>query len=159
MRLLPQELGRAQEEPSAQLPADDVVPEVHEQRQIAIRLDRVLHDLGDDGLAGGPDGQRLSELVAAGMGHPRDLRIEALDVIGLRVEQRPRHEQREVDVVVPGPLDVAVELVAHRFPDGEAVGTDDHAATDRRVIGQLCLEDDIVVPAGEILRLTGEVVT
>ena len=97
-----------------------------------------------------------SSSFAARAGDPGDLRVEALDVIGLPVEQGLGHEQREVDVVVPGGLDVAVELVAHRLPDGEAVGPDDHAAAHRRVAGQLCLQDDVVVPAGEVLRLTGQ---
>ena len=59
VRLLPQELGRAQEEARAQLPADDVVPQVEEQRQVAIGLDPVLDLLGDDRLARRPDGQPL----------------------------------------------------------------------------------------------------
>ena len=153
VRLLPQELGGAQEEPRAQLPADDVVPQVHEQRQVAVGLDPVLDRLGDDRLAGRPDGQPLGQLLAAGVGDPGDLWVEALDVLGFLLEQRARHEQREVDVLVAGALDVAVQLVAHRFPDREAVRPDDHAAAHRRVVGQLRLEDDVVVPAREVLRL------
>jgi hypothetical protein len=34
--LLPQEFGRPQEEPRAELPADHVVPQVHEQRQVPV---------------------------------------------------------------------------------------------------------------------------
>ena len=100
VRLLPQELGRAQEEARAQLPAHDVVPQVHQQRQVAVGLDPVLDHLGDDRLAGRPDGQPLGQLLAAGVGDPGDLRIEALDVLGFLLEQRARHEQREVDVLV-----------------------------------------------------------
>ena len=87
MRFLPQELGRAQEETRAQLPADDIVPQVQEQRRVAIRLDPVLDDLGDEGLARGPDGEPLVERLAACVGDPRDLRVEALDVLGFLLEQ------------------------------------------------------------------------
>jgi hypothetical protein len=62
VRLLPQELGGAQEEACAQLPAHDVVPQVEQQRQVAIRLDPVLDLLGDDRLARRPDGQPLGQL-------------------------------------------------------------------------------------------------
>ena len=36
-------------------------------------------------------------------------------------------------------------------------GPDDHAAPHRRVAGQLGLQDQVVVPAGEVLGLTGQV--
>ena len=66
MALLPEELGGAQEQPRAHLPADDVGPLVDQDRQIAIRL----HPLGvhgaDDRFAGGPHDQRLFQLAAGG---------------------------------------------------------------------------------------------
>ena len=137
--LLPQELGRSQEQPRSQLPADNVVPQVHQQRQVTVRLDPVLHAVRDDGLAGGSDRQPVVEILAARSRDPGHLGIEALDVLGFLLEQRARHEQWEIDVAVAGRLDVAVELVAHRFPDRVAVGPDDHAAANGRVVGQLCL--------------------
>ncbi len=153
VRLLPQELGGAQEQARAQLPADDVVPQVHEQRQVPVGLDPVLDRVRDDRLRRRPDGERLLELLAARVGHPRDLRVEALDVLGFLLQQRLGHEQREVDVAVARALDVPVQLVAHRLPDRVAVRPDDHAAAHRGVVRQLRLEDHVVVPAGKVLRL------
>ena len=56
---LPEKLRRPQEEPRAQLPAHNVVPQVEQQRQVAIGLDPVLDHFTDDGLAGRADGQPL----------------------------------------------------------------------------------------------------
>jgi hypothetical protein len=156
VRLLPQELRGPQEEPRAQLPAHDVVPQVHQQGQVAVRLDPVLYDLGDERLRRGADGQPLGELLAAGMSDPCDLWVEALDVLGFLLEQRLGHEEREIDVLVAGALDVPVQLVPHRFPDRVAVGADDHAAAHRRVVSELGLSDHVVVPAREVLRLLGD---
>ncbi len=156
VRLLPQELGGAQEQARAQLPADDVVPQVHEQRQVPVGLDPVLDRVRDDRLRRRPDGERLVQLLAARVGDPGHLGVEALDVLGFLLQQRLGHEQREVDVAVAGALDVPVQLVAHRFPDGVAVRPDDHAAAHRGVVRQLRLEDHVVVPAGEVLRLAGD---
>ena len=48
-------------------------------------------------------------------------------------------EQREVGVGHPGRLDAGVDLGLHPLPDGVAVGTDDHGAPHRPVVGQLGL--------------------
>jgi hypothetical protein len=48
--LLPEELGRAQEHPRAQLPADHVRPLVQQHRQVAVRADPLGHVLADDRL-------------------------------------------------------------------------------------------------------------
>ena len=156
--LLPQELRRAQEEPRPQLPPNDVVPDVHLERQVAVGLDPVLHAVGDDRLAGRADREPFIERLSAGVGDPGDLRIEALDVLGFLLQQRLRHEQREVDVVVPGRLDIGVQLPLHRLPDRVAVRPDDHAAAYRRVVGQFALQDDVVVPPREVLGLPGDAI-
>ena len=97
--LLPEELGGAQEEARAQLPAHDVRPLVQQQRQIAIDCDPLRHLLAEDRLRGRPHDERLVELLAAGVRHHRELGAEALDVLGLAAEVALRDEQREVDVL------------------------------------------------------------
>jgi hypothetical protein len=52
-------------------------------------------------------------------------------------------------------LEHPVELIAHVFPNGKAVGPDDHAAPHGRVVGQLGLFHDIEVPLGIIFPSTG----
>ncbi len=66
--LLPEELGGAQEEPGAHLPADHVAPLVDQQRQVAPALDPLGEHRVDDRLGGGPHHQRLLELLAAADG-------------------------------------------------------------------------------------------
>ena len=97
--LLPEELAGAQEEARPQLPAHDVGPLVEQQRQVAVALDPLGHELADDGLAGGPDDDRLLELLAPGDGDHRELGAEALDVLGLALEVGLGDEEREVGVL------------------------------------------------------------
>ncbi len=55
-----------------------------------------------------------------------------------------------------GVLEAAVELGLEQLPDGVSVGPDDHGALDRRAVGQLGLQDELVVPGGEVLGLGGD---
>lgn len=154
--LLPEELAGAQEDPGAQLPADHVGPLVEQQREVAVGVDPLGHELADDGLAGGTHHDRLGELLAAAVGDDRELRREALDVLGLALEVALRDEQREVRVLRARRLDPGVHLGLHPFPDGVAGRADDHGPPDRAVVGQLRLGDQVLVPAGKVLRTGSE---
>jgi hypothetical protein len=151
--LLPQELGGAQEHPRPHLPADHVRPLVEQQRQIPVRADPLGHHLADDRLRGRPDDQRLLELLAAGVGDDRQLRRETLDVLGLALQVARRDQQREVGVEVTGLLDAPVDVGLQQLPHPVSVGADYHCAPDRAAVDQLALEDDLVVPGGEVLAL------
>ena len=67
------------------------------------------------------------------------------------VEEALRDEQREVGVDVAGVLEAPVELALDRLPDRVALGADDHAALDRRIVGQLGRLDDVEVPLRVVL--------
>ena len=151
--LLPEELGGAQEESRAMFPAHHVAPLVDLHREIAPRVDPVGVHGADDRLAGRPHREALLEVLAAATGDPRDLRIEALDVVRLLLQVRLRDEQREVHVLVTGALDHVVERALDVLPQRKAVRTDDHAAAYGRVVGKLGTTDDVRVPAVEILAL------
>ena len=95
---LPEELGRAQEQARAHLPADDVGPLVDEERQVAIALHPARERVADDRLGGRPDDQRLFELaggtqlaVRAGfqpvMRDDRAFLGEAFDVLGFLLQE------------------------------------------------------------------------
>ena len=133
-------------------------PLVVEERQVAVALDPALVGRPDDRLRRRADGQRLLELLAAAVGDDRHLRREALDVIGLLLEQAHRDEQREVDVLVAGRLEPVVERALGQLPDRVAVGLDDHRALGRAVLGQLGALDDLDVPGGEVVALRGQLV-
>src|ERR1039457_65343 len=154
--LLQEDLGGAHEQPRAVLPADDVAPLVDLHREITPRVDPVGVHGADDGLAGRTHRQPLLELLAAAAGHPGDLGVEPLDVVRLLLEVRLRDEQREVHVLVAGTLDHVVERALDVLPQGEAVGSDHHAAAHRRVVGELGPTDHIRVPAIEIVALRGD---
>src|SRR5262249_26116188 len=78
---------------------------------------------------------------------------KALDVLGLTRHVGLRDEEREIRVLMPGFLEHAVERLLHVLPQGIAVRPDDHAALDARVLGELRLCNDVVVPGREILAL------
>ena len=142
--------GKELEEPRAHLPADDVGPLVDEQRQVAVALDPLGVHRVDDRLGGGPDDQRLLQLLAAAVGHHRHLRGEPFDVLRLPRHEALWDEQREIGVLVPGVLEHLVQRLLHLLPDGVAVRPDNHAPTDRAIIGELSPGNDLVVPRAEI---------
>ena len=99
--LLPQELAGPQEEARPHLPAQDVGPLVVEQRQVPVALDPALVGVQMIASDVGRMASGSSSFLAAAVGDDGDLRREALDVIGLLLEQAHRDEEREVEVLVP----------------------------------------------------------
>ncbi len=86
------------------------------------------------------------------MGDDGALLGEALDVLGLLLEEAHRDEQREVGVLVPGRLEHAVQGLLHVLPDAVAPGPDHHAPAHRRVLGQLRGPDDLLIPLRVVFR-------
>ena len=82
--------------------------------------------------------------------HHRALLGEALDVLGLLLQEAHRDEQREVGVLVPGGLEHRVEPPLDVLPDGVAPRLDDHAAADVGVLGQVGGLHDLLVPLGVV---------
>ena len=155
--LLPEEFAGAKEGARALFPAHHAAPLVVLHGQVA----PAAHPLGihgaEDRLARGAHGQALLQLLAAALGHPRHLRREALHVLGLLEQQAFGDEHGHIHVFMPGVLEAAVELLLDALPDGEAVGADDHAAANRRVVNQLALENHVGIPLGEIHVARGDV--
>jgi hypothetical protein len=90
------------------------------------------------------------------VGDDRALLGEALDVLGLLLEERQRDEQREVRVDVAGVLEHAVEDPLHVLPQRVAPRLDHHAAAHRRVLGQVGGLDDLLVPLGVVVGAGGD---
>jgi hypothetical protein len=122
-----------------------------------VAVDPLAEEVADDGLGGRPDDIGLLELLASGVGHDRKLGSEALDVLGLLLDEAHRYEQREAGVLVAGRLEASVEVALDRLPDGVAVWPDDHAALDDiGRLGELGLGDDVLVPLGVVLGTGGD---
>ena len=151
--LLPEELRRPQEHPRPQLPAHHVGPLVEQHGQLPVRADPFGHELADDRLGGGPDDQRLLQLLAPGVGDHGQLRREALNVFCLTLQVALRDEQREVRVLVTGLLDAPVQIGLDQLPKPVSVRADDHRALGRAAVHELRLEDQFVVPGGEVFAL------
>ena len=120
---LPEELGGAQEQARAHLPAHHVGPLVDQQRQVAVALDPAGEGRADDRLGGRADdvglgqfaggdhlgfaGLRVLDGLEPVVGDHRALGGEALGVLGFLFEVGERDEQREVGVLVAGGLEAA----------------------------------------------------
>ena len=154
---LPEEFGRAEKQPGAKFPADDVGPLVDQNRQVAVRLHPTGIHLADNHLARRPHDQRLLELAGrpqatfavrfeSMMRHHRTFLGEALDVCRLLLQIAQRDEQREVSIAVSGRLEHAVQHPLHVFPDRISPGLNHHAAAHRRSLGQVGGLDDLLIP-------------
>ena len=142
--LLPEEFGGAEEEARAHLPTHDVGPLVDEDRQVAVGLDPVLIRVPNDRFGGGTDDELFLEsggwvdydtapvrgVLEPVMRHDGAFLGEAFHMIGLAAEEGFGDEQGEVSVLVARLLELVVQDALHAFPDGVAVGLDDHAAAD-----------------------------
>ncbi|OQB54976.1 MAG: hypothetical protein BWX98_02177 [Candidatus Aminicenantes bacterium ADurb.Bin147] len=153
---LPEKLGRPEERPGHFFPADDVGPLVVKDGQIPPRFNPLRIHRADDGLGRRPDGQPLLQLFLAADRDPGDFRSESFDVLGFLLEEALRDEQREIGVDVTGGFDPEIQGFLDVFPNGVAVGSDDHHPFHRGIIGQLGFLDDFGVPAGKILALRGD---
>ena len=110
----------------------------------------------DDGFRRGTNHQRLGELFAPANRYNGQLGRKAFDVMLFLVYETARNQQRERYVLMARGLEAAVERLLDIFPESLAVRANDHAAADGRVIGELRLEDQLVVPLGEILCAGGK---
>ena len=163
--LLPQELGRTQEQARAHLPAHDVGPLVAEDRQVAVGLNPVLIGVPDDRLRRRAHDQLLFELgvgidhdaLALGIvlqtvvRHHGALLGKSLDMVGLLREEGFGDEEREIGVLVSRILEHLVQRSLHLLPDGVAVGFDDHTSADGGVLRKSRLHDQVVIPLRVVL--------
>jgi len=111
--------------------------------------------MADDGFGSGTNDERLGQLLAAADGYNGQFGREAFDVMLFFLDKALRNEQRKGDILMAGGLETAVECLLNVFPERPAVGTHDHAAADRSVIGELRFQDQLVVPLGEIFPASG----
>ncbi len=151
--LLPEELRGAQEGPRHFLPAQDVAPLVYEDWEVAVALDPVLVEVADDALARRPDGEPLLQHLPPPYRHPRELRVEALDVLGLLLQVTLGDEERKVGVLVARGLEAVVEVALDALPDLEPVRPYGEGPPNRPVIRQLRHPDKLQVPLARVFAL------
>ncbi len=78
-------------------------------------------------------------------------------MLGLTGKEGFGDEEREVGVDVAGGFEHSVELVLHLFPDGIAIGFDDHAAADGALLGKVGADDELIVPFGIVFAAFGKI--
>ncbi len=101
-------------------------------------------------------GAHLPAHHVAPLVHHGGLRGEPLHVLGLLRQQALGDEHREVGVLVARLLEHIVERALDELPDGVPVRADHHAPTNGRVVGELRLQHDLVVPGREVLLSRGQ---
>src|SRR4029453_2765891 len=109
-------------------------PLVQQERQITVRLNPVAIGIPNDGLRRRPDNQRLFKLLTATVRDHSDFWSEPFDMLRLLLQKVLRNEQWKVGILVPGFLKHPIKRLLHFFPDGIAIGANDHAALYRGVI-------------------------
>ena len=72
------------------------------------------------------------------------------------VDEAAWNEHRKCHILMAGGLKTAVEGLLDVLPERPAVRPNDHAAANRRVVGELRFQDELVVPFGKVLRAGGE---
>ncbi len=155
MPFLPQKFGGAQERTCPHLPAHHIRPLVNQHGQIAPRANPLGVCGANDCLRGGPNHQRLGQLLPTGTGYLGDFGREAFDVLGLFHQVAFGNQQREIGVNMTRFFDALVECIANQLPDGVAVRLDHHAAAHAGVFGKLRLIDDVEIPLRVIFVTSG----
>ena len=151
MTLLPEKLRGSQKRAGRLFPANDAAPLVVELGQIAVGLDDLLVVLAKERFGGWTYSQTLGELFLTADRYPRAFGCEALNVVFLSLEKAFGNEHRHIYVLVTCFLEASVHICLHKLPESVAVGTDNHAAFNARIIDQFSLFDNICVPFRKIL--------
>ena len=112
--------------------------------------------IAEEGFAGGAHAQALGELFRAAVGDPGDLGGEALHMVLFLLKEGFGDEHGHIYVFMPGGFEHPVENMLNVFPDGIAVGAEDHAAAHAGIVDQIGFFDDIGVPLGEVLVHRGD---
>src|SRR5258708_1061865 len=131
-------------------PGNDVVALVHQHGEGAVRVNPLRPHVADDRFRSGTNHQRLGQLLSAANGDDGQLRRKPFHVVLLFIDETAGNEQRKRHVLVPRSLEAAVQRLLNVLPQCPAVRAHDHAAAHGRVIGKLRLQNELVVPFGEI---------
>ena len=158
--LLPEELRRAEERTCTHLPTHNITPLVAHQWQIAPRVNPVLISIPDDGLTGRTDNQLFLQLCVRVNLHSiailcslqtivsnhGTLLGESLYVLSLTREEALRNQHWEVSILHTCLLKHLVKLCLNLLPDSIAVWLDNHTTTYGRLLNQVCLYYQVIVP-------------
>src|ERR1043166_3839398 len=112
--------------------------------------------MADDGLRSRTQNQRLRQFFPASDRDYRQLRRETFNVMFFLLNKALWNEQRERHILVPGGLESRIQRLLNVFPQRPAIRPHNHAAAHRRIIRQLRLQHQLVVPFGKILRTCGK---
>ena len=171
MALLPKEFSRTQEETGTHLPTHHVSPLVAEDRQVAVGINPVLIGVPDDSLRSGSNDELLLQtslgvnhhtrtvgvVLQTIVGHHSTLLGKALNMFSLSAEEALGNEQREVGVDVARLLEHFVKLALHLLPDGVTVRLDDHTAAHSRLLSQVSLNHQLIIPLRVILATFSQI--
>ena len=154
--LLPPELPAAQEGAGGLFPPDHAAPLVVLHGQFAVAVQHAGPVVAEHGLAGGPDGQPLFQLIAAAHGHPGHFGGKAVDQVAFLFQQALGDQHRHGHVLVAGGLEAGVQVLLDVLPDGLAVRPQDDEALHAGILHQFGLDADVGVPLGEVFFLAGD---
>ena len=85
------------------------------------------------------------------MGNDSALLGKTLDVVGLTAEKRLGNQQGEIGVLHTSCLEHIIEPALHLFPDGIAIGLDDHTSAHCRLLGEVGFHHQFIIPLRVII--------
>ena len=154
--LLPQKFAGTQKRTGGLFPAHHGNPLIVKLRQIAVRMHDCFIVFTEQGFGGRAHAKAFFELFIAAVGNPGDLGRETLNVVFFFIEQAFRNKHRHADIFMSERLKLPVELFLNIFPNGIAVGADDHTAFYAGVFDKLCLFHNVGIPFCEIFLHRGD---
>ena len=171
MAFLPEEFRGAEEEACTHFPAHDVAPLVAEHGEVAPGVDPVLVGVPDDGFRSGSDDEFLFETCSGVYYHSGVVFVrlqtvvgddgtflgEAFNVFGLAREVALGNKQWEIGILHTRLLETEVEFMLKGFPDGIAIGLDDHASAHVGLFGKVGFYYQFVIPTRIVDAAFGKV--
>ena len=157
---LPKELRSTEEWTSTHLPTHYVTPLVAKQRQIAPRVNPVLICVPDDSLRCRTNDKLFLEFgiwinnnaiarlvcLQTIVSYNSTLLSKALNVLSLTTKERLRDKKREICILHTSLLEHLIQLLLHLLPDSIAVRFDYHTTTYCRLLCEISLHHEIIVP-------------
>ena len=144
---LPQKLGCAQEKTGTQFPTQHISPLVDENRQVPIAHYPLFVHTPNNRFGCGANVQRLFQFLPTADGYYGAFRRESFNMFGFLFHEALGNEQRKIGIHMARFFKHAIQILLYHFPDGVAVGTNNHSSFNRRVVRQLCLQNNVCVPA------------
>ena len=156
MTFLPQKFHSTQERTCCFFPTYNGAPLVVKFRQVAVGLDDVCVVFAEQCFGSRANADTFFQFFVAAVGYPSNFGCEAFYMVFFFLQQAFGDEHGHVYVFMTCCFEAFIQLFLDQFPDCVAIGTDDHAALQRRIFCQVSFFYNVRIPLGEIQLHIGD---